>query len=115
MMINWGFSCPLFSFLLISDHALIECNKEGCQLSPKQNHTTNDFFKNRKKSINARQHVIDEVIQEAEMEFKVTMHSEKHHRIANKMSENPRKRHLLLQPDFFQHLIFGEYFEMFLS
>lgn len=82
----------------------------GLCCSSKQNHTTSDFFKNRKRSNHARsRHVMDEVIQEAEIEFKVTMHNEKHHRMANKKTENPSERHFLVQPDFFHHLIFGDH------
>lgn len=82
----------------------------GLCCSTKQNHTTSDFFKNRKSSRASAisKNLMSDVINEAQMEFKIAMHNEKHHRKSSKEPQ-PTARTFLIQPDFFHHLIFGDH------
>jgi hypothetical protein len=77
----------------------------GLCCSTKQNHTTSDFFKNRKSSRASAisKNLMSDVINEAQMEFKIAMHNEKHHRKSSKEQPQPTARTFLIQPDFFHH------------
>jgi peroxidase len=77
----------------------------GLCCSTKQNHTTSDFKKSKLRSSNS--HMLNDVIHEAKMEFKIAMHVEEHHRPSpsSRVANEPN----LIQPDFFHQLVFGNH------
>lgn len=75
----------------------------GLCCTTKQNHTTKDFFKKHSKMrANNNHQLVNNVVHDAKMEFKVAMHKEKNHK------PTARNREIgIIEPDFFHQMVFG--------
>lgn len=74
----------------------------GLCCTTKQNHTANDFFKNHVKMRSYDHNLVSNVVRDAKMEFKMTMHKERNHKPVARSRENG-----ITQPDFFHQMVFG--------
>lgn len=73
----------------------------GMCCTTKQNHTSNDYFKQHGKSRSGSDsHLVNNVLREAKMEFKMMMHKERNHKATERKSR-------LIEPDHFHQMVFG--------
>lgn len=72
----------------------------GLCCTTRQNHTSKDFFKKHEKLRSNDANLVDNVLRDAKMEFKMMIHKERNHRPV--FVENR-----IVEPDHFHQMVFG--------